>query len=419
MIKPENILQIDGNLTNGNGGSSQSNTSVGQSTSQVTFSTYFFTITSNESKFDTIVNDEIKYNTKSIRILKDDLVDKNVKIAIIKEGYVSNEYYEIELDSSNASIIKNTLLNKVFGISSLNVLLKYYVGDVLQSTTTLSDTNNKTLNFKLNKSTTPTTEVEQLQLSLSVFGNGSPVSVLKNGLKSAEFFPTIGSNTYSDYKGTTFKISSSDVTKFRVKEIQISNGSSNKKLTALDGESLQTTITLNESYQITIDTEEIKSVEVVATPEIKLINMDARTYNINSKLGVPIAFEKNSAVKAVTIIIGDDILEFDELEAGSIAGVTIPHSSFKKIGKYGVKMFPFSLSDYEPKPIVKQTPIKQKEVAPKFEVSEELVVAPTPKVQVNPYTQPKSAQGGGGSSVITNPFSGDMVLTQSPTRNIK
>lgn len=399
MIRPETILQIDSSgITNGGGGGGGSVSS--SQPNQTSYDTYIFSLTSNEKNFDAIVNNETLYNTKSIRVSKQTLLNGPVIIKVNKSGYASNEYYEIDFESTNSTIIKNTLLNQTFGLSTKNVVLNYYVGDSLQTTSILNQ-QISTLNFKLNKASIIPTETEEYRLSVSVSGVGAPVSILKNGIKSAEFFPTIGSNLYSDVKGTTYKISSSDSTKFRITQISVSNESTTEVLTAKDSESLQTTITLNNPYQISIVTEEVRQAEVGLNPQIKLLKSDVRTYNINSKLGVPIAFEKNAAVKAVTVIVGDDILEFDELDAGDIAGITIPHNVFKNIGKYGVKMYPFSLKDYEnqvrpPKPAPIVTP---KEVQPKFEVSEEVVVAPTPKVQVNPYSQPLEYSSGGGGGL--------------------
>lgn len=412
------------NATTGGGGGSSA-----IPTTQTPYLSYIFTISSTQDTFDTIVNDEVRYNTKTVRIQKEDLVKQSYTIKVSKSGYNSNEYYTIELDGAGSTVIKNSLLGKTLGLTTTSVVLKYYVGDKLQSTQTLTESNSKTLEFKLNKvSVSPTEEVSTYTLGIFVSGKGAPVSVLKNGLKSAQFFPTIGKSNYQDVAGTTYKITSSDLSLYRITQIEISSTTESlQPLIAKPNESLEFDITLNSDYSVSILTEEVKQQIPAANPQIKLLKSDARTYNINSKLGVPIAFEKNADVKAVTVVIGDDILEFDKLESGPIGGITIPHRVFQKIGKYGVQMFPFSLSDYENQ-VRPETPkqiINPKEVKPKFDVVEEVKIAPTPVVKVNPYTPTIGNSGGGlGSQLILDgnfgePFNPSKVNYGKPRENIK
>ena len=409
------------NITFGGGGGG----SATSTTNQTPYLSYIFTISSNQNSFDTIVNDEVRYNTKTVRIQKEDLLEKTYTIKVGKSGYNSNQYYTIELDGAGSTVIKNRLLGRPLGLTATTVVLKYYVGDKLQSTQTLTESNSKTLEFKLNKvSVSPTEEVSTYTLGIFVSGKSAPVSVLKNGLKSAQFFPTIGKSNYQDVAGTTYKITSSDLSLYRITQIEISStAESLQPLIAKPNESLEFDITLNSDYSVSILTEEVKQQIPAANPQIKLLKSDARTYNINSKLGVPIAFEKNADVKAVTVVIGDDILEFDKLESGPIGGITIPHKVFQKIGKYGVQIFPFSLSDYENqvRPEIPKQIITPKEVKPKYDIVEEVKSEPISLVKVNPYVSPKSV-GGGGSSLyneITNPLTGDVVLTRNPTQNIR
>ena len=51
-----------------------------------------------------------------------------------------------------------------------------------------------------------------------------------------------------------------------------------------------------------------------------MVNADPRTYNINDKSGVPLLIQKNEDVQAITIIVGDDILEFDDLDDDDVIG---------------------------------------------------------------------------------------------------
>ena len=78
---------------------------------------------------------------------------------------------------------------------------------------------------------------------------------------------------------------------------------------AESGETLETTLTLNSNYTITIETEKIEVPLEGLDPQISLVKTDTRTYNINEKSGVPLLIQKNKDVQAITIIVGDDILE--------------------------------------------------------------------------------------------------------------
>jgi hypothetical protein len=161
-------------------------------------------------------------------------------------------------------------------------------------------------------------------------------------------------------------------------------------LDAKDNESLTMTFKLKTDYKISIEVEAIPTVEPLIKPVIELLNNASRLYNINTEIGVPLAFKKNSSVEAITIIVGDDILEFDDLEAGDVAGVTIPHSTFEKIGKYNIKIFPFSLNDYETntEPI---KPIREIPIKPIFKDIKEEIIQPTKETtleeSLNQYTQ--------------------------------
>ena len=234
---------------------------------------------------------------------------------------------------------------------------------------------------------------------------------MKNGNKSAEFFPRVGVTEYTDVSGTKYKISSSDLTLYRISEINISNINESKVLKANAGESLEVEVDLNLDYTLNITTEEIFKGTPALNPQIELVNTEARTYNLNSKVGVPLMFRKNKDVQAITVIIGDDVLEFDDLDKGDLCGITIPHSSFNKIGKYNIKVYPFSFDDYEEqvRPAEKGDTIEPKKVVPKFDVKEEVKLPdvnlsdrlnpynPTPIDRPNPIST--GGSGGGGSRV--------------------
>ena len=107
------------NITFGGGGGG----SATSTTNQTPYLSYIFTISSDQNSFDTIVNDEVRYNTKTVRIQKEDLVKTPYTIKVSKSGYNSNEYYTIELDGAGSTIIRNRLFN--------NPVDKYIKGELI------------------------------------------------------------------------------------------------------------------------------------------------------------------------------------------------------------------------------------------------------------------------------------------------
>jgi hypothetical protein len=104
-------------------------------------------------------------------------------------------------------------------------------------------------------------------------------------------------------------------------------------------------------------------------------------------------------------------MEFDELGDDNIIGITIPETSFKKIGKYEVKLFPFSFEDYEnsireentEEEEIKITPVKDE---PVIVEEEEETKDDTPEEVFNPYKQTGGGSTGGGSGNIEGPLGG-------------
>jgi hypothetical protein len=112
-------------------------------------------------------------------------------------------------------------------------------------------------------------------------------------------------------------------------------------------------------------------------------------------VGVPLVLRKNSDVKVVSIVVGDNVFEFETLDEGDVTGVTIPHSAFKGLGQYSISIYPFSLKKYEtqvrpttPTLVVKPN-VKNKKI-PIVEISE-IENAPIPRQFISPYELPKLA----------------------------
>ena len=319
-----------------------------------------------------------------------------------------NEYYIVSMLDDGAPIIENPALDKpLLGLNTKAISLIKYVDNQIVEEIGIGSSTSVNLNFKLNKKPKGDDEYEEpssYKVEFSISGEGAPVSILKNGNKNAQFFPEVGTTNYEDVEGTKYIISSADTSLYRITEITIVKPNNKPVvLNAGEGETLETTLTLNSNYTISIITEKLEAPLDGLDPQIELVNTDPRTYNINDKSGVPLLIQKNEDVQAITIIVGDDILEFDDLDDDDVIGLTIPHRVFEKIGQYKIKLFPFSFDDYETQIREEEEPITitPKEVTPKFVEKEvEKPNPPKPEDKVNPYKptggSPRRGGGGGG-----------------------
>ena len=362
--------------------------------------TYVFTITANLEGFTTTVNGDVQPTPQSVRITKDSLINKPKKIEVKKKGHTTQECYIISMIDDDTPIIDNGS-NKL-GLNQKVVQLQKYNGDIMVGPPLPLLGGTGRLIFTLNQAIISDEPVlHKIQFNIS--GKGSPVSILKNGTKNAEFFPTVGETNYRDISGTTYKIRSSDSKLFRITDMVITKeGASFREIKAEPNESLEALITLNATYVVSITTERVEPVQPALNPIISLIKDEERRYNMNTKAGVPLLIQRNSDVKAITLIIGDDVMEFDELGDDNIIGITIPETSFKKIGKYEVKLFPFSFEDYENSIRESVEEVKEEEIkiTPKKEkkkvIKQEKIVIPEEKIEdvVNPYNQTTGLGGG-------------------------
>lgn len=437
----ENIDFDQSTLTNdGVGGGTTSNGGgVGINAPQNTTLTnlFVFNISSNESSFTALLDGEVVGDNKRIRISRDSLSKSSKRIEVKKSGYSNNEYYIIEMVDDGSPIIINPNIEQPLGISTKDVVLTKYTkkpNRVVGTPTSIGNAVSSDLSFTFNKlrGGDEYEEPKKHTTSFNISGKGSPVSVLKNGNKSAEFFPLAGATEFEDVEGTTYTISSSDLSLFKITNILYTTNNQEKELKANAGESLQLTIKLNSDYIFDITTEEVKKATPALNPQIELLKTDARTYNINSKAGVPLMIRKNADVEAITVIVGDDVLEFDDLDKGDLCGITIPHNVFDKIGRYNIKIFPFSFDDYEEqvRPAKPAEKVETKKVETKFNVKEETKLPPIDvNDKYNPYA-PKSGggSGGGGRPVFldsgadsfdpTNPFTNDGSFVNRPSDNL-
>lgn len=382
----------------GGGGGGGGSSSGGSVVTPTTTNTFVFTITSNEVGFTTSVNNVTVPTNQSVRISRESLATEDKLIKIAKKGYKCDEYYIVTMVDDDLPIIKNlNVSDSPLGISTKDIVLKKFVNGKEQIPVSIRNTTSSTLSFNLTKGEVGVvTEKNKIKFLIGDV-EGAPVSVVKNSKSSAEFFPTTGESEYEDVKGTKYLIRSADTTLYRISGMVITNDSNQPKvLEANSGETLETTITLNSDYEISISLEKVPVPDDELDPQISLVKTDPRKYNINEKSGVPLLIQKNEDVQAITIIVGDDILEFDELDDSDIIGITIPHRVFNKIGQYNIKLFPFSFDDYENQVREEEEPITitPKVVTPKF-VGIETETPSDPKPINNPYNPPRGGGGGG------------------------
>ena len=382
----------------GGGGGGGGSSSGGSVATPTTTNTFVFTITSNESGFTTSVNNVHVPTNKSVRISRESLATEDKLIKIAKTGYKCDEYYIVTMVDDDLPLIKNIKVSDTpLGISTKDIVLRKFVNGEEQLPVSIKNTTSSTLSFNLTIGEVGVgTEKNKIKFLIGDV-EGAPVSVVKNSKSSAEFFPTTGESEYEDVKGTKYLIRSADTTLYRISGMVITNDSNQPKvLEANSGETLETTITLNSDYEISISLEKVPVPDDELDPQISLVKTDPRKYNINEKSGVPLLIQKNEDVQAITIIVGDDILEFDELDDSDIIGITIPHRVFNKIGQYNIKLFPFSFDDYENQVREEEEPITitPKVVTPKF-VGIEKETPSDPKPINNPYNPPRGGGGGG------------------------
>ena len=371
-----------GGLSSGGGG----NTGDGGTKTTITENDILLNITCN------INGAGVKFNgsfigsvPKQLRISKVDLLEKGDRIIEIgKDGYNSKEKYVVSLNTNDSNIQKSSIFNGGYGgISQTEIVVKYYVNDREYQFPKRLTGKAQELTFTLKSNGNGdgnTFTKKKLTINLSGVRGGNPIVLKKNpGYRQSDILPQLGQTTYEDKSNTKYTITSADLTKYRITNITYDDGYQMFPLDAKDNESLTMTFKLKTNYKISILVEAIPTVEPLIKPVIELLNNASRLYNINTEIGVPLAFKKNSSVKAITIIVGDDILEYDDLEAGDVAGVTIPHSTFEKIGKYNIKIFPFSLNDYdtEPEPI---KPIREIPIKPIFKDIKEEIIQPTKEI---------------------------------------
>lgn len=311
---------------------------------------YTFRVSSNVEGASVLINGQEQYKTTPtfVRIKKSDLFgEASVKtITIKKDGYVSNERYEIFVKSlADRGLDELSLARDEEGfinLKDIDIRVRYYVNDVL--TTFNGFTSILTpLNFTLRRESKPSDDRKVLTTVLT----GDEGSAVLERIRDGQVFDINSkSNDRRDKKATRYLLRSVDTSSYIIGAIRLTVNGKTETRYAEDGESLTTEIILNTDTQVEVITQRLV-IKENRQPRIKIPNTRPRMLNKNEPTGIPIAIMKNEAVKAITVIIGEEMIEFDNLPSSKECAITLPAKLFENLGSYNVKIFPYSIEQLE------------------------------------------------------------------------
>ena len=297
---------------------------------------------------------------KRYSIKKTDLFEKGPQtIELRKFGYISNTKYVFNVTTRGVvpePIEQVQILQdeknpeKLIGLERLIVSITKFVDDNREEFL-LENGNFVNLPFRLRRATDSgidislpesNTEVDVSTMVINLDGADASVKVSSNG--ESDFLER-GGDEFSGKYGTKFFIETSSPKLYRISQILITDSTGKQELlTAAGNQSLSTEIVLDGDTRVEVSSKRLVKVKN-RKPIIRLKSADIKTYNINDKNDIPLIIEKNDAVRAISVIIGDEILEFDNLKKGEYVGIELPHRLIEKIGQYNIKLFPFSIAE--------------------------------------------------------------------------
>lgn len=311
---------------------------------------YSFRITSNIDNADIIVNGEVQSSrTPSIiKFKKSDFFEEGISktITISKTGYTSNERYELFITSLTEDSLEDTTLSRdesgFVNLKDIDFRIRYYVDDVLtpfnEFTSLLTQ-----LNFTLRESVERGSDERRITTAL-VGDDGS--AVLERIRDGRTFAVDSDTSSRTDNQGTRYLLKSVDTSSYRIAAIRVRVDGKVEEQTADDGESLRTEITLNNDVELEIATQRLV-VQERLQPRIRVPNRSPRMLNKNEPTGIPIIIYKNRAVRAISVVIGEEMIEFDNLPKRQRCAIALPARLFEQLGSYRVKIFPYSISQLE------------------------------------------------------------------------
>jgi hypothetical protein len=311
-------------------------------------------------------NNTLSSTTDSIKISYEELQKHGTQeITVIKDGYYSNEKYIV-------SLVENTNYNKNILIDNNILTWNGSIGlaPVFQYPVYTSEHPYKLqITYYSNGQVVPFSYSQDEQIISLKFNNlvktlvivpnepskNSKVTFILEGIKGGAQVITNGTdiaylnigNTVIDSKiGNVHKISSSDITKYRITSIKVSSTTQiSKEIVPTDNlESVSTELTLDsDSYIVNIKAEITPTYNKAGVPVISFLNDDVRKYNIHSKTDIPIGLYKNTAVTKISVYVGTNSFTYDISDVTTTSvGVIIPYTDFPSIGTYKVIFVPSS-----------------------------------------------------------------------------
>ena len=271
-------------------------------------------------------------------------------IEIKKTGYISNQKYILEVigtgetNINDITLLEDPVSQATLGINKLELNVKYFEDNQEKPYNRRFSGTLVSLPFILAIDPTPVLDENLSELKINLIGPNSSVQIFSSD--ESELLDS-GETEYSDTTGTKYFIKSPNPTLYRISEIVITDNNGNSEtLSAGKSETVSLELVLNRDLQVSILSHRVVKVKVLK-PIIKLEYATSKKYNINDKTDIPITITKNKDVRAISMIIGNEILEFDNLPGSVITGVKIPHRLIDKIGTYNIKLFPYSISELQ------------------------------------------------------------------------
>lgn len=271
-------------------------------------------------------------------------------VEVKNSGYISNQKYVLEVspvgdtEINDITLLEDAVSRKIYGINNLQLKVKYFENNQEKTFTSNRTGTFVNLPFILEKNPIKIDTSNQVNLTINLSGPNS--SVLLSSGEDDDFLET-GENSYDEDKGLKVFIKSPNTTLYRISEITIKdNEGNNEVLNAGRSESLSAELVLTKDLIVDVISKRVVKKEV-RKPTIRLKSNPIQKYNINDGTDIPLVIEKNDAVRVISLIIGNEILEFDNLKKGKYVGIKIPNRLIDKIGTYKMKLLPYSVSELE------------------------------------------------------------------------
>jgi hypothetical protein len=270
-------------------------------------------------------------------------------IEVKKGNYSTNEKYILSVVPAgddgidDITLLQDDATKAILGVNKLKLNIERYEDNVKKPFFVLGGTT-ITLPFTLTKGVVPVKPTNTNTVSINLIGPDSSVVITAN---NEDDFLDSGEETFTENTDTKYFIKSPNTTLYRISEVVVTDSDGNSEtLTAGAAESISMELNITKDLTLTILSQRVVKKKILK-PLIKLKSAPTKKYNINDKSDIPLIVEKNDDVVAISMVIGSEILEFDNLAPGRFVGIKIPHRLIESIGKYNIKLFPYSISELQ------------------------------------------------------------------------